>query len=251
MTSTRRDGDAAAHTLIGAYALDALDDVERAAVDRHLRRCPDCAVEAGELRAATARLADTAAEQPPPGLRARVLAAAAQTPQRGPRRATAPAPPARWPRLVAVAAALAVLVAGGGAVGYAVQQHRVDQIRRQAAADRHRDAQLDALLAAPDATVVSRTLDDGSRIRVIKSAQRDQAAVYLNDLAPAPAGHVYQLWLVTGATALSEGVVPAGSRSYTGLLTGWRGKERFAISTEPGPHGSAQPTHLYTSVTLT
>ncbi|HEY1175361.1 MAG TPA: zf-HC2 domain-containing protein, partial [Phytomonospora sp.] len=46
------------HTLVGAYALDALDDLDRARVERHLGRCPSCAGEAAELTATAARLAD-------------------------------------------------------------------------------------------------------------------------------------------------------------------------------------------------
>ena len=42
------------HSLAGAYALDALDDLERAAFDRHLRECEACRAEADELREAAA-----------------------------------------------------------------------------------------------------------------------------------------------------------------------------------------------------
>jgi hypothetical protein len=258
----RRDGDPAVHTLIGAYALDALDPAERAAVERHLDRCPDCAAEVADLRAATVRLADTAAQQPPPELRARVLAAATRTPQDAPpdRDRGAGGEPAtwrgaRWPRRIAAAAAVAVLVAGAGVATWAVQQHRVDQVRRQAAAAQQRDAdqraRLDALLSAPDATVLSRTMADGTHLRMIMSARRDQAAVYLTDLAPAPAGRTYQLWLMTGAAAVSEGVVPAGSRSYSAVLTGLRGRDAFGVSIEPVPHGSPAPTHPYAVMPLT
>ena len=37
------------HLLTGAYALDALDDVERAGVERHLRGCAECAAEVAEF----------------------------------------------------------------------------------------------------------------------------------------------------------------------------------------------------------
>jgi anti-sigma-K factor RskA len=262
--SRRRDRDAAVHTLIGAYALDALDGPERAAVERHLRHCPDCAAEVAGLRAATVRLADTTAQQPPADLRGRVLAAAARTRQDDPPRRPATTDQAgqpefrrgaRWPRWVAAAAAVAVLVAGAGAAGWAVQRHRVDQVRRQAAAAQQRDAQrqarLDALLAAPDATVLSRTMPDGTHLRMIMSAGLDRAAVYLTDLAPTPAGHTYQLWLMTGAAAVSEGVLPAGSRSYSAVLTGLRGRDAFGVSIEPAPHGSPAPTHTYAVMALT
>ncbi len=67
------------HSLVGAFALDAVDDLERAAVDRHLRECDACRIEVAELREAAARLADGAWSVPPPRLRENVLAAVATT----------------------------------------------------------------------------------------------------------------------------------------------------------------------------
>ena len=40
------------HGLSGAYAVDALDDVERAEFERHLGQCPECQEEVASLRAA-------------------------------------------------------------------------------------------------------------------------------------------------------------------------------------------------------
>ena len=64
------------HTLTGSYALDALDGLERGQFERHLRRCPSCAAEVGELRETVTRLAMTAAVRPRGRLREKVLAAA-------------------------------------------------------------------------------------------------------------------------------------------------------------------------------
>ena len=62
------------HAHSGAYAVDALDDVERARFERHLAECEDCRAEVQSLREAAALLADDTAAAPPPGLRDRVLA---------------------------------------------------------------------------------------------------------------------------------------------------------------------------------
>lgn len=63
------------HTLMGAYALDAVNARERAAFDRHLRSCTQCHVEVAELRETAARLADAAPSSPPGRLRTSVLTA--------------------------------------------------------------------------------------------------------------------------------------------------------------------------------
>ena len=38
------------HALSGAYAVDALDDIERAAFERHLAACAECRAEVASLR---------------------------------------------------------------------------------------------------------------------------------------------------------------------------------------------------------
>ena len=62
------------HALSGAYAVDALDDIERAGFERHLATCPECQEEVASVREATAALADDVQAAPPPELRAAVLA---------------------------------------------------------------------------------------------------------------------------------------------------------------------------------
>jgi len=51
------------HALVGAYALDAVDDVERAAFDRHLAECDPCLRYLRQMRATGAALRLVPAEQ--------------------------------------------------------------------------------------------------------------------------------------------------------------------------------------------
>ena len=76
------------HTLVGAYALDALTGADQARFERHLARCEQCAREVSGLAEATAALAAAAAAEPPAGLEQRALAAAARTRQLPPSRET-------------------------------------------------------------------------------------------------------------------------------------------------------------------
>jgi anti-sigma factor RsiW len=62
------------HPLSGAYAVDALDDIERARFERHLAECPDCTAEVASLREAAAMLAHSVDTEPSADLRAKVLA---------------------------------------------------------------------------------------------------------------------------------------------------------------------------------
>jgi anti-sigma factor RsiW len=68
-------GAASAHTLVGAYAMDAVSDSDRAGFEQHLAECRSCREEIRELREATARLAVAAAVVPRPELKARALQA--------------------------------------------------------------------------------------------------------------------------------------------------------------------------------
>lgn len=77
------------HLAVGAHALHALPDDERAEFREHLDECDSCARELAEFRATLAMVAELAAERPPASLRERVLAIPATTRQFPP---LAPAP---------------------------------------------------------------------------------------------------------------------------------------------------------------
>src|SRR3954452_14288722 len=62
------------HDLVAAYALDAVDDEERMAFERHLESCEQCRTELVTLRDTAASLAYApGAVSPPPQLRGRIL----------------------------------------------------------------------------------------------------------------------------------------------------------------------------------
>ena len=72
------------HSLIGPYALGALDGDERESFENHLDSCPTCAEEIDGFVLTTVRLGEAVAQEPPPALRSQILAAAATTPQERP-----------------------------------------------------------------------------------------------------------------------------------------------------------------------
>ena len=113
------------HKLTGAYAVDALDELERARFEQHLTECDDCRAEVAELRETAAQLAHGVATPPPASLRESVLAGISQVrplppevpaPAATHRSAVRPAGRGRsWVPFL-VAAALALVVGIGAAV---------------------------------------------------------------------------------------------------------------------------------------
>lgn len=244
------------HLLAASYALDALDEHERAGFEAHLVRCEQCQIEVAELRATASRLAAARPVAPNPELRSRIMAAVAATPQVGP---GPPAPPAP-----AVAPGLAVTLRPGVARGRrrapglpatTVNRRAAAAVLAVAAAvavvagalgaarltgDRS-PARPDEIAAAADARQLP--LDGAvGTLKVIWSAADGELAVVGHGLPDPGEGRAYQLWLLGGPRPVSAGVFfPDGSGSVEligrlpGEPAGW------GVTVEPAA-GSEQPT---------
>ncbi len=218
---------AEAHTLTGAYALDAVTDLECAAFTRHLAECPICANEVAEFHVTAAKLAAATTATPSARLRSRVL-----TEITGTRQLPPVVPSGRGPRpwrkratiaLAAVAAASAVL-AGGIGIG-ALQT---------AAAPATQIAE-----AAPD-TMVVRVSGAGGGLTVVRfSRQRGGAVVTVQGLPALDGDHAYQVWLIGPRGAQSAGLLHTGFGTVMTALPA--DVDRIGITTEPAT-GSPQPT---------
>ncbi|WP_322753560.1 anti-sigma factor [Frankia sp. Cas3] len=220
------------HTLTGAYALDAVDDDERAQVEAHLAGCEFCAEEVAGLRAAAAALTEADALEPPASLRSAVLGRIATTPQlpaqaeRPQKRHGRP----RWLRPVTAAAAAAVVAAAGLTV--ADQHRRLDDERQRA--DR-----LSALASVALSRSASMPLDGGGSLAVVAVA--DSALVSARDLPALAGGRVYQFWFVGTDGVRSAGTADGRAVAVDRLLTGVGAARAIAVTVEPAG-GSAQPT---------
>ena len=230
-----------AHALIGAYVLDAVDDLERASFERHLRDCEVCRGEVDELRESAARLADGAWSVPPPSLRANVMAAIGTTRQLPP---PAPVAPVAAPRdrsrrrLVAVAAAAVVLAAGGV---FAVQEQRVRDERATAESALAGEARVRAVLAAPDLRVREQTLTGGGRVTVAMSRTENAGVIILAADAAPPGDRVYQLWTIRAQVPVSEGPLEPGQTAKVQIVEGMDQASDVGVTVEP-PGGSRAPT---------
>ncbi|MEV6596988.1 anti-sigma factor [Actinoplanes sp. NPDC051346] len=242
------------HALVGAYALDALDDLERAAFERHVADCAACRAELDELRETAARLADSTWSVPPPRLRTEVMAAVGRTRQSAPSDQGVPgvaAGSSRGRRYAVAVAAAVVLAAGTGATVYAIQDQRVRDQSAIASAAQLREVRTQAILSASDLVVRSAPMTGGGRVTVASS--REQAASVVSvraDRAPA-ADRAFQLWTIRGTGApASVGLLGAGEQSAIELVGGVPGNDVFAVSLEPAA-GAVSPSRIVAQVPLT
>lgn len=228
------------HALSGAYAIDALDDDERAQFEQHLALCDECRREVAGLQQAGVELAATTAATPSAALRERVLADIARV---------RPLPPLasnvtslderrrrhRLPMLVAAAAA--VVVAAGGVVT-ALQPWSDEPGVEVAAPD---PAQ--AVLTADDAETHASDLeevDGAATATVVRSRELGQAVIRTQNMPALPRSEVYQLWL-----RLDGRMEPAGLMSTTDSTLLLKGDatdaEAIGVTVEPAG-GSPRPT---------
>lgn len=220
------------HTLAGAYALDALDDLERVRFERHLDACDTCSEEVASFHD-TAALLGAVEEMPvSDDLRRSVLDSIEHVRQVGP--VTAKVHGIR-PRVMSIAAAVfAVLALGAGAFGF-------NQFQRVGELEPYQE--LASILQAPDAVVQSQQVD-GAQVKVIASPGNGAGAVLASGLDAAPDGHAYQLWLLdaddaaTPAGFLEVGADGSGQELMQGDMTD---VIAVGVTVEPAG-GSDQPT---------
>jgi anti-sigma-K factor RskA len=220
------------HLLTGGYALDALPDAERSEFEKHMDRCPSCADEVRGLSETAARLAMATAVTPPPGMRARVLAAAPHTRQLAPDSRNSPARAGSRGRFRRVPLSRAGLTAGVLTLAAAIAfllfltVSTNSQLRQAQSANR----QIAAVLAAPDARIESMPVTAGGTITAVLSPRQAEAVVTTANLPSLPGTRVYQLWVMTSS----------GSARSVALLT-LNGAGTGAGSTAPVLAGGVQP----------
>jgi anti-sigma-K factor RskA len=227
--------------LLGAYALDAVDDDEARLVEDHLAECPRCRTEVAEHREVAALLISGSSTPVPDGVWDRIAADLGDTPppvpievafgSRQPKRTVEGT--RRRGILTGLAAAAALVVAAliGGAL-----VDGGDGGQRVAGED-----ELALLLADPATQVVSLEDAEGeSGARAVIGADGD-SVLLASALPELGTGQTYQLWgLPEGRDSMvSLGVLGADPIRSDFHVEG--GITTLAISREPGG-GSTQPT---------
>jgi anti-sigma-K factor RskA len=222
------------HTLAAAYALDSLTDVERRRFETHLTDCDTCSDEVRGMRETVTRLATAAAQDPPAGLRGRVLAQAARTRQVPPRVVRPGSARARrlgW--IVSAACLLLAVVLGVATLRVQHNKERVDRLNRDIA----------AVMAAPDARTVTARVAPGGNGTVVASRSLGKAVIVMRGLPRLSSARTYELWLMGPRPPRPAGTMrpPATGDPGPVLATGLGDATQIGITVEPAA-GSPRPT---------
>jgi anti-sigma-K factor RskA len=176
------------HDDIGAYLLGALDDGERAALERHLDRCGECAEEVERLRPAAEALPGSVEQlDPPPGLKTAIMAEVVR--DAAPVRRERSLPWLRFRPALALAATLLI----GLAVAFGVTQLGDDDSRTVVAT-------VDEAMPAAGGSL---------------SIEGAEATLRLHDMPDLGERRVYQVWLQH-----DDRMVPARTFEVGGAGTG-------------------------------
>lgn len=243
------------------YALDAVTEQERDAIDLYISTAPEAERLAflARVRQSREALARTfrAEEEPPSDLFDRIVA---QLPAQFPKQdgpdagSTAAAAPTaavdglagrdelaqarkrreerrgpsgtrRW--LVGVAAAAAIALGGVGVGAYMADQNDpVNQVAR-----------------ASDLREASVNVAGGGKATVLISESKDSAVVKMSGVPAPPAGKVYQMWLIPkdGSAPVSQGLMDEQALSKPAVVQGIHSAAALGITVEP-VGGSKAPT---------
>ena len=182
--------------------------------------------------------------EPPPQLRAAILASAAQTPQGDAgvpttvvdaataRSADAARP--RWSRAwLALAACIALVVAIGGIVAVVAQQAKPAAV-----------VALERIQAAPDAAQASAAVAGGGEATLHWSAELGEAVLVSDGLPVIAESETFELWYVRDDTPIPAGTFDAASGTTSALLEpGLQTGDIVAVTVEPtGGSPTGQPT---------
>jgi anti-sigma-K factor RskA len=223
------------HTLAGAYALDALSEADRAAFVRHLDGCESCRHEAGSLREAAGRLAETTAVAPPPRLREQVLAEAARMRQQPPPVTDGPGTPRTFlgftrptaPRMSVAVAGVCILIALGLGALTLSQQSRLR-------VDENRSHEVAAVLNAPDADIMTVRAKTHGTATIVMSHAAHALVLTTKRLPALPSTEVYQVWLMGRHRDRSAGMLPTPHQGITApmIVSGLANGDRLGLTVE-------------------
>ena len=234
------------------YALGALDGEDKQTLDTHLRDCPHCQQ---QLAAARQRTALVGLAAPPAAPRPQVKSALMDQvrAEKGPGSAqNVPSKTAkkRWGLRFSLGFGLATAVLAFATYELAKQDldrgKQLQQLQAQVSQDAAALQAMGQVTGAPDSAEITLLQQPGGppgQAHVLYNA-RMGLGVYSGQIAPAPSGKSYQLWLVPASgSPVNAGLVEANQQNGAVVvrLTPGLAAQAFAVTLEP-LGGRPQPT---------
>jgi anti-sigma-K factor RskA len=260
--------------LAEVYALDAVSDSERVAIERYISTAPQTERSSFEERVREARetlaLSFTAEEEPPAGLFDRIVAQLPAQSSTLPVPAL-PLPVPAMPLPVPAPPAREHVQGRGHDTAPATDELGAARERRQerrrapglrnwllgaAAAAAialggvgvgayvaNQNDPLNQVLQAQDVRQATVKVSGGGTATVSISTSKDAVVVRMNGVPAPPAGKVYQMWLIPkdGSAPISQGLMDAEALSKPAVVKGIASAAALGITVEP-LGGSASPT---------
>lgn len=247
------------HGLVGAYAVDAIDEQERSAFELHLAECPECQAEVASLQEAANQLSLMTETVPPSSMRDAVLAGIRQVRPLPPLEAQSGGPVASGPVGGSSPTADAPTRAGSNVVQLRPRRRVTAWLASAAAAaillvggltwspwddgSNGNGTVTEQVLAAGDAQRYEKVIG-GAKATIVRSASLGKAIIIADHMPAAPDGKDFQLWLdQPNRGMVSAGVMPHGTAdTVTIVLEGDAATATGAgITVEPAG-GSTAPT---------
>lgn len=220
-----------ASKLLEAVAFGFATEEERAEVMAHIATCPECAaaLEHAKFAADVLPLSvdETSVELPDriwAGIEQRIAAESEPQIASAPVSLASPQPPAPYRVHWAVAALLAVLtLAAGMLLGRTVFEQERDE----------------PTPAVVEATVTNPEIQAHGTVEYLP--EQGVLLLQMEDMAPAPEGQVYQVWVIDGDTPVSAGILDPTAPAFATTADPSR-FQTLAVTLEQGPTGTDQPT---------
>ena len=218
------------HQLAAAYALDAVDERERAEFEAHYPTCPICKPEVAGFRETLSQVASSVAVDPPASLKAGVMAEIGNTRQLSPLLpesvvdlATHRRSRQRVVRVVSVAAALILIALGAFVVG-----------RNSDGGGNDYAAEAAGVFGQPDARTTPLTGTGTGSFKVVWSPSEGRAVVVGDGLPDPGPGKAYELWLVDGEGAHAVRLLDKADGNQVRRVVDVNGSPtQWAITVEP------------------
>jgi anti-sigma-K factor RskA len=255
--------------LAEVYALNAVDDAERAQIEHFLASAPAADRDAFNERVRQARetlaTSFTAEEEPPAGLLERIMSslpaqAAGQSPAVVPRAGSEPQLTPVVPHPVRDATELPVTDELGAARKRREERRRPQGMRNWlvgvaaaavialggvgvSAYVANQNDPLNQVMQASDVRQATVDVNGGGTATLSISPSKDAAVIKMNGVPAPPAGKVYQMWLIPkdGSAPVSQGLMDAEALSKPAVVKGIGSAAALGITVEPAG-GSASPT---------